>query len=178
MTPRFQPGLRRARLRPWPLLVAAAATLACEADEAEEPSPHEAPCAAMVTRMSDCGVVVTNTSYDQLQAACASEWNRFHQCLWDCHDLVTTHCSDFFACAYVCGGGSRSDLCKTIMYWVYDQCESDFRTTDDEALSKIEAEQLCLVDFDPGFHQVYDCIVTIEPVSCEALDECMKAKRP
>jgi len=123
-------------------------------------SDYEEECNNMVNRMDECGVEIKGKSYDQLLLECKQLYNDFHQCLSNCN-TSTEGCSHFFACAYVCGGGSKEQLCDYIMNNVYDICSGGggFVRPDGSELSKQEAYDACVSDFEPIFYCAYGCLV-------------------
>jgi len=137
-------------------------------------SKYEEECNDMVSTMDQCGVEIKGKSYDQVLRECKQQYNDFHQCLFNC--TSTQGCSRFFACAYVCGGGSKEQLCDYIMHNVYDVCRGGggFIRADGSELTKQEAYDACVSDFQSIFYCAYGCLVSSNV--CADFWSCMDSK--
>lgn len=138
-------------------------------------SKYDQECSNMVDRMDACGVEVKGKSSEQLSIECKQQYSQFHQCLSECN-TSTQGCSHFFACAFECGGGNIKDLCENIMKNVYDICGGVvfFRTADGKKLTRQEAYDVCIVDFQPVFQCARYCIHNSS--ICQELWTCLNDK--
>ena len=126
----------------------------------DEQSEHAQECKDMSDRMGECGYSISNQSIDQLNSQCASNWTGLHRCLSTCQiKNKDKTCSNLYACIWVCGGGdSRESLCSTLMKYTYNECWSGHGYVGpDGELTKQEAKEYCMEDFDPGFFCAWFC---------------------